>query len=328
MNQRPTTNTEHEAADASSGYTEDINDEMAAANTGSMDKSFSNIRERYVSASGHTRLLTATRYGKVYMLKCLKPDYLYTPVYRQALAKEFEIGLPLDHPNICRTIDMEYIEGLGQTIVMDYIDGDTLQQLINNGTLTAEMAHKAIRQLASALDYMHSKQIVHRDLKPANIMVTHHGSNIKLIDFGLADSDSFNVLKLPAGTSGYIAPELLLPGATADERADTYSLGMVMRDMAEATGDKQLMRMANACTRHNADERPTQLSSLLGKQKPRPWQHVALVVMALTALALAAYIAKELAVRYGAESGNSIQAPAQGTAGDGNRAIDYSQWPR
>ena len=48
MNQRPTTNTEHEAADASSGYTEDINDEMAAANTGSMDKSFSNIRERYV----------------------------------------------------------------------------------------------------------------------------------------------------------------------------------------------------------------------------------------------------------------------------------------
>ena len=300
MNQRPTTNTEHEAADASSGYTEDINDEMAAANTGSMDKSFSNIRERYVSASGHTRLLTATRYGKVYMLKCLKPDYLYTPVYRQALAKEFEIGLLLDHPNICRTIDMEYIEGLGQTIVMDYIDGDTLQQLINNGTLTAEMAHKAIRQLASALDYMHSKQIVHRDLKPANIMVTHHGSNIKLIDFGLADSDSFNVLKLPAGTSGYIAPELLLPGATADERADIYSLGMVMRDMAEATG----------------------------KQKPRPWQHVALVVMALTALALAAYIAKELAVRYGAESGNSIQAPAQGTAGDGNRAIDYSQWPR
>ena len=136
------------------------------------------------------------------------------------------------------------------------------------------------------------------------------------------------MLKLPAGTSGYIAPELLLPGATADERADTYSLGMVMRDMAEATGDKQLMRMANACTRHNADERPTQLSSLLGKQKPRPWQHVALVVMALTALALAAYIAKELAVRYGAESGNSIQAPAQGTAGDGNRAIDYSQWPR
>ena len=103
MNQRPTTNTEHEAADASSGYTEDINDEMAAANTGSMDKSFSNIRERYVSASGHTRLLTATRYGKVYMLKCLKPDYLYTPVYRQALAKEFEIGLLLDHPNICRT---------------------------------------------------------------------------------------------------------------------------------------------------------------------------------------------------------------------------------
>ena len=66
-------------AGLSSGYTEDINSEMAPGSPQPIDNTFANIRQRYVSASGHTRLLTATRYGKLYMLKCLKPDFLYTP---------------------------------------------------------------------------------------------------------------------------------------------------------------------------------------------------------------------------------------------------------
>ena len=61
------------------------------------DSGFSNISEVYVSKSGFSRLLSAVRYGKRYMLKCLKPDFAFTPVYRQALMKEFEIGLQLDH---------------------------------------------------------------------------------------------------------------------------------------------------------------------------------------------------------------------------------------
>ncbi len=87
------------------------------------DSGFSNISEVYVSKSGFSRLLSAVRYGKRYMLKCLKPDFAFTPVYRQALMKEFEIGLQLDHPNICRTISMEPVEELGECIVMEYVDG-------------------------------------------------------------------------------------------------------------------------------------------------------------------------------------------------------------
>ena len=88
------------------------------------DSGFSNISEVYVSKSGFSRLLSAVRYGKRYMLKCLKPDFAFTPVYRQALMKEFEIGLQLDHPNICRTISMEPVEELGECIVMEYVDRD------------------------------------------------------------------------------------------------------------------------------------------------------------------------------------------------------------
>lgn len=88
------------------------------------DSGFSNISEVYVSKSGFSRLLSAVRYGKRYMLKCLKSDFAFTPVYRQALMKEFEIGLQLDHPNICRTISMEPVEELGECIVMEYVDCD------------------------------------------------------------------------------------------------------------------------------------------------------------------------------------------------------------
>ena len=68
-------------------------------------------------------------------------------------------------------------------------------------------------------------------------MITHNGHNTKLIDFSLSDSDYFNVLKCPAGSSGYIAPEQLQPDAKPDIKADIYSFGMVVRDMARLTGD-------------------------------------------------------------------------------------------
>ena len=215
--------------DNTSGYTTNLDNEMATASA-SMGSTFSNIQECYVSKSGPTRMLTAIRYGKRYMLKCLKADYIYTPIYRQALQKEFEIGLQLEHPYICRTLGMEQVEGLGSTIVMEYVDGDTLENLISHNQLSAELAMKVVRQLLDALEYMHGKQIIHRDLKPANIMVTHRGKDVRLIDFSLSDSDAFCVLKSPAGTMGYIAPEQLEQGAKADARADIYSLGKVVHD--------------------------------------------------------------------------------------------------
>lgn len=109
-----------------------------------MDNGFSNLQECYVSNSGPARLFTAIRYGKRFMLKCLKTDYALTPIYRQALQKEFEIGLQLDHPFICRTIGMEQVKGLGDTIVMDYVDGDTLYTLIKRGALSAKLAIKIL----------------------------------------------------------------------------------------------------------------------------------------------------------------------------------------
>lgn len=228
-----------------SGFVSDIGDE-SDFNSTRHNGGFTNISEAYVSKSGFNRIFSAVRYGKRYMLKCLKPDFAYTPIYRQALMKEFEIGLQLDHPNICRTISMDPVGELGDCIVMEYVDGETLEAAVKGGNMTEDKVRKIASQLLDAMEYMHAKQIVHRDIKPSNIMLTHRGGDVKLIDFGLSDSETFCVLKIPAGTIGYMAPEQLQPGAKSDPCADIYSFGKVLEYMAEAAHCKSLARVGRS----------------------------------------------------------------------------------
>lgn len=244
-----------------SGFVSDIDDENDFNST-RHNGGFSNISEAYVSKSGFNRIFSAVRYGKRYMLKCLKPDFAYTPIYRQALMKEFEIGLQLDHPNICRTISMEPVGELGDCIVMEYVDGETLEAAVKGGNMTEEKVRKISSQLLDAMEYMHAKQTVHRDIKPSNIMLTHRGGDVKLIDFGLSDSETFCVLKIPAGTIGYMAPEQLQPGAKSDPCADIYSFGKVLEYMAEAAHCKSLARVGQKCAADERDRRPADIAQV------------------------------------------------------------------
>lgn len=298
-----------------SGYTDKLDIEMETPSM-PVDDKFSSLHCFYVSPHGHTRLFYASRYGKLYVLKCLKPDYLYIPLYRQALVKEFEIGLQLDHPYICRTIGMEEVEGLGSAIVMECIDGCTLKSLIDKRQLTPALARKIIAQASAAIDYMHSKQIIHRDLKPSNIMVTHNGHNVKIVDFSLADGDMFVVLKQPGGTSGYIAPELLQKGAKSDVRCDVYSFGKVMQDMAALIGDNAMVEAAEKCTCRNVAERPSVIPRIKGDAADGRKRSGWFVAFSLIAIGLVAFvIASIIAYVRGAD----IQS-------DGNDVTDMSVW--
>ena len=310
--------------DSPSGYVERLDDAIRSASVMRVQDGFRDLREFYVSQTGHTRLLYASRYGKLYVLKCLKPDFLYVPLYRQALAKEFEIGLQLDHPCICRTVGMEEVEGLGPVIVMERVDGCTLKNLMEQGALTRPLARRLAMQLMDAVGYLHDRQVIHRDLKPSNIMVSYNGHNVKLIDFSLADSDAFGVLKQPAGTSGYIAPEQLLAGARADVRADIYSLGMVMKDMAQAVGDRQMGHVAALCTRRNVDERPPDVvrlkKLLLHGRRQLFWVVLLALLTLLSALCVAvAWRGRQERVR-ASQSVERLQP-------NSNRAVDIRSWP-
>ena len=220
-----------------------------------VDVAFTDIQEIYTSRSGWNRLFRCHRHGKLHVLKTLQPMYKGTAFYEQALKKEFNIGYQLEHPHICRTLGWENVPSVGCCILLEYVDGVTLKEFMQQGKLTRPMAVKIINELCSALQYIHSKQIVHRDLKPDNILITHNGNNVKLIDFSLSDCDDYDVLKLPAGTRYYLAPEMLQPDVSLDLRADIYSLGVIIGEMATALKDKQLAAVSRKCTRRKREKR-------------------------------------------------------------------------
>ena len=171
--------------------------------------------------------------GRFRIYKALKSEYAGDSIYERLLRKEFEIGYSLKHPNICEYYGFINIPLLGNGIEMEWVDGCSLEALLSRGEISKTLAYKIISELCDALAYMHSKQIVHRDLKPSNIMLTYNGNNVKLIDFGLSDSDTHSVLKGSAGTQVYASPELIA-GGNVDYHTDIFSLGCVIDRLSPA----------------------------------------------------------------------------------------------
>ncbi len=183
------------------------------------------------SQAGFFSLYRGERAGRFRVYKCLKPEWRNSPIHQAMLQKEFEIAYSLSHPNICQTTALTEIEGLGPCIEMEWIDGETLDAYLERGYPDKRTFLKLAAGLCDALEYIHKRQIVHRDLKPSNIMVTHDGGIVKVIDFSLADRNASSILKLPAGTLRYTAPEVLL-GSPGTIYSDIYSLGAVLAQMA------------------------------------------------------------------------------------------------
>ncbi len=210
---------------------------------------FTDLQE--LSAQGYCRLLRAKRYGRWYVLKTLNADKVQLTPYRQMLRKELEVLMQMQHPGVVQATGMEQVEGIGPCIVMEYIDGETLESFLEGSgqrfqalqtqhdsgqrfqalhRLPLPQRQEIARQLCDALAYVHSQGIVHRDLKPENIMVTRNGQRVKLIDFGMADTDQHAVLKQPAGTLSYMSPEQASQ-AVPDIRNDIYSLGLILQQL-------------------------------------------------------------------------------------------------
>ncbi|MDE6339182.1 MAG: serine/threonine protein kinase [Muribaculaceae bacterium] len=232
---------------------------------------FSNIRKIYSSPNNATELHSAIRYGKRYILKGISEDFRNDPIQNLALSKEFEIGLSLDHPNIRQTIGYEKINGLGQVIILEFFDGKPLNEYLRSVNITHQTARSIAIQVASAIKYIHSKGILHKDLKPSNILVSHNGLLVKIIDFNLSDSESFITLKNPAGTKNYIAPELINRTGQPSTASDIYSFGIILKELAAAAKDPDIMKIADRCTDVDPQKRPHLLDEI---SFPKPDQPV------------------------------------------------------
>ena len=192
---------------------------------------FTELQE--LPSRGYCGLLKAKRYGRWFLLKYLKPEYRGQTVYQQMLRKEFEILMSLLHPSVLQVVGMEDIvmpdHSKVTCLITEWIDGITLKEYLATDSSKQERSKIAL-EIAEALAYVHSQQIAHRDLKPSNIMVTHNGHNAKIIDFGLSDTDAHAILKQPAGTVQYMAPEQMR-SSVSDCRNDIYSFGLILEEL-------------------------------------------------------------------------------------------------
>lgn len=223
--------------------------------------------------------------GRIRVIKAIVEGERENPLYREMLRKEFEIGRSLNHPNIREYYSLSIHPALGMAIEMEWIDGYTLEELLEECRESAKFCDSIAAQLLDAVRFLHMKQVVHRDLKPENILVTRRSNIVKVIDFSLSDSESHVILKEGAGTALYAAPEVLT-ASSSNFSADIYSLGVIFSRMSER---KQYRLVAERATRMNPSERfesVEQMKTKLFKSGGRVWYMIAAGLFALIVASL------------------------------------------
>lgn len=247
------------------------------------DLELSDVFTRHVLiAEGPVNVLyKARRKGQWFVLKALRPEFRDDLVRRELLTREFKLGMRMDHPNIVRLFSLENDKVARDCIVMEYVDGVTLTDFLKTKPSVA-VRKRLARQLLEAMRFFHGLQIIHRDLKPDNILVTRNGNNVKIIDFGLADSDDSAVLKQPVGSPKYMSPEQLA-GKTLDGRSDLYAVGVILSEMMPAWAFFW-RDAARRCTRADRDARPDSADSVLTGIRRRKTAMVAGVLLLLVSV--------------------------------------------
>ncbi|WP_369189047.1 Stk1 family PASTA domain-containing Ser/Thr kinase [Streptomyces sp. R08] len=179
-----------------------------------------------------------TRLGRTVAVKTLRVDLARDPSFQARFRREAQSAASLNHPAIVAVYDTgeDYVDGVSiPYIVMEYVDGSTLRELLHSGRkLLPERAMEMTIGILQALEYSHRNGIVHRDIKPANVMLTRTGQ-VKVMDFGIARAmgDSGMTMTQTSaviGTAQYLSPEQA-KGEQVDARSDLYSTGCLLYEL-------------------------------------------------------------------------------------------------
>ncbi|KYF49330.1 protein kinase, partial [Sorangium cellulosum] len=239
---------------SSSALAEDVEDIEAAAAAAGRDALVGSLisgRYRVHELIGEGGMGAVYRGEQVHLrkqvaIKLLRPLARRMPELVARFEREAVAGAHIRHPNVVAAIDFGQLDDASYFLILEYVAGTPLKEVIAAGRLQPARALRVARQIASALEAAHEKGIVHRDVKPQNVLLDAH-DQVRLIDFGLAkvnvDLLSSQTRKTsgpsPAltsagevfGTLAYLAPEALRGMDAVDARADLYALGLVLYEM-------------------------------------------------------------------------------------------------
>lgn len=253
------------------------------------------------------------RAGKFFILKTAKASDARSI---NLLRREYDLCSTISHPHIINTFTFEENTPAGPAIVMEYLEGRTLDRFLKENP-PKEARERIFLQLLDAVGYIHRCSLIHNDIKPANIIITNKDNDLKLIDFGLSDDDSNYLEKNLGATESYASPELLAyrnagsmtsgssPAATAetpsadntplssnaplplDSRSDIYSIGMIMKEIFPG----RHKRIISRCTQKDRNKRYSNTEELkrTWKMRNRPLQ-IATTSLLILLLALPTFL--------------------------------------
>ena len=232
---------------------------------------------KLLKTTANASLYLAIKAGKRFLIKTTKDN---SEQQSKMLLREYQLSIGCDHPHLVHIYTVE--EGLpfGTGLVMEYIEGRTLDKYLAEKPSKKER-ERIFSELLSAVGYLHKRGVIHNDLKPENILVTHADNTLKLIDFGLADSDAEYALRTLGCTPRYASPELQVRAEVIDARSDIYSVGVLMQEIFGTSS------ISARCTKANPEKRYANIAAL-----QRAWQNrnlpqkVLLGVVAAVILAL------------------------------------------
>ena len=279
-------------------------------------KDYTDLRLIHTSRYGNSRVFTANYNGKKVIVKALKKECADDAACKASLKQEFETTSILDNKYIRRALDFVQIEGMGDCIVFEYVEGKSLAEHVRVGTLSEKQVKSVLAEVCEALYYLHRNGIVHCNLNPDNIMVTANDCRVKLIDIGVPETKQEADRELLIKEMEFVAPEII-KGEDVDSRADIYSIGKIMEFIGERNISKQFTAVATHCTQFSREQRFDNISDVRSAiTKGHSFVKLIIVAVVLAILAglaviyvpkIKANVEKERAERLSVDFGREVE---------------------
>ena len=215
---------------------------------------YADLRPLYASRYGNSRIFTANNHGKKVIVKALKAECADDAACKASLRQEYETTSMLDNKYIRKALDFTNIEGLGDCIVFEYVDGKSLSEHVRVGTLSEKQVKSILTEVCDGLNFLHRNGLVHCNLNPENVMVSANDGHVKLIDIGVPETKQDADRELLIKEMEFVAPEII-KGEDFDSRADIYSIGKIMEFIGERNISKQFHAAATHCTQFSKEQR-------------------------------------------------------------------------